>query len=212
MAALLSCRPSRRRIHLGHVRRYADRGRVFTCTVGNLPLTAVLWKGSLSFGVVASFIFGNLIIIPIPSIYRKYYGSRMTVFIAVTFYPSLDDVPLCRGSHRPGDVLWLRKSEVFDGICGHGAGRIRSERSQPSLVANRIAAIYVLQPMGHNASIPSKAESDRTTIPVPLDFQPGARASLLIDSCPNLPNSLPLGSVEKRTVRSRGNEIHMHIA
>ncbi|SAL67386.1 putative permease [Caballeronia humi] len=58
----------------------------FTCSVGNVPLAAVLWNGGISFGGVASFIFGDLIIIPILHIFRKYYGGRMTFFLAVTFY------------------------------------------------------------------------------------------------------------------------------
>ncbi|MDR5751337.1 MULTISPECIES: permease [unclassified Caballeronia] len=58
----------------------------FTCSVGNVPLAAVLWNGGISFGGVASFIFGDLIILPILNIYRKYYGGRMTGFLAVTFY------------------------------------------------------------------------------------------------------------------------------
>jgi uncharacterized membrane protein YraQ (UPF0718 family) len=58
----------------------------FTCSVGNVPLAAVLWNGGISFGGVASFIFGDLIILPILNIYRKYYGGRMTVLLAVTFY------------------------------------------------------------------------------------------------------------------------------
>lgn len=58
----------------------------FTCSVGNVPLAAVLWNGGISFGGVASFIFGDLIILPILNIYRKYYGGRMTLFMAVTFY------------------------------------------------------------------------------------------------------------------------------
>ena len=58
----------------------------FTCSVGNVPLAAVLWKGGISFGGVASFIFGDLVILPILNIYRKYYGGKMTVFMAATFY------------------------------------------------------------------------------------------------------------------------------
>ncbi len=58
----------------------------FTCSVGNVPLAAVLWKGGISFGGVASFIFGDLVILPILNIYRKYYGAKMTAFMAVTFY------------------------------------------------------------------------------------------------------------------------------
>lgn len=58
----------------------------FTCSVGNVPLAAVLWNGGISFGGVASFIFGDLIILPILNIYRKYYGGKMTAFMTVTFY------------------------------------------------------------------------------------------------------------------------------
>ncbi|ACC71222.1 permease [Paraburkholderia phymatum] len=58
----------------------------FTCSVGNVPLAAVLWKGGISFGGVASFIFGDLVILPIINIYRKYYGGKMTGFMAATFY------------------------------------------------------------------------------------------------------------------------------
>jgi len=58
----------------------------FTCSVGNVPLAAGLWNGGISFAGVASFIFGDLIILPILNIYRKYYGGRMTAFIALTFY------------------------------------------------------------------------------------------------------------------------------
>ncbi|MFM0557979.1 permease [Paraburkholderia sediminicola] len=61
----------------------------FTCSVGNVPLAAVLWNGGISFGGVASFIFGDLIILPILNIYRKYYGGRMTAFLAVTFYVAM---------------------------------------------------------------------------------------------------------------------------
>jgi uncharacterized membrane protein YraQ (UPF0718 family) len=61
----------------------------FTCSVGNVPLAAVLWKGGISFGGVASFIFGDLIILPIVNIYRKYYGGKMTAFMTVTFYAAM---------------------------------------------------------------------------------------------------------------------------
>ena len=61
----------------------------FVCSIGNVPLAAVLWNGGISFGGVVSFIFADLIIIPILSIYRKYYGTRMTAFIFVTFYATM---------------------------------------------------------------------------------------------------------------------------
>jgi len=58
----------------------------FVCSVGNMPLAAVLWRGGISFGGVASFIFADLIILPILDIYRKYYGWRVMGYILLTFY------------------------------------------------------------------------------------------------------------------------------
>ena len=58
----------------------------FVCSIGNVPLAAVLWNGGISFGGVISFIFADLIIIPILIIYRKYYGTKMMLFILWTFY------------------------------------------------------------------------------------------------------------------------------
>ena len=58
----------------------------FVCSVGNIPLAAVLWNGGISFGGVIAFIYADLIILPIIDIYRKYYGWKVTGFIVVTFY------------------------------------------------------------------------------------------------------------------------------
>ncbi len=61
----------------------------FVCSIGNVPLAAVLWNGGISFGGVISFIFADLIVIPVLIIYRKYYGTRMTLFIFATFYATM---------------------------------------------------------------------------------------------------------------------------
>jgi len=61
----------------------------FVCSVGNVPLAAVLWNGGISFGGVISFIFADLIIIPIIIIYRKYYGSRAALRITGIFYGAM---------------------------------------------------------------------------------------------------------------------------
>ncbi len=61
----------------------------FVCSIGNVPLAAVLWNGGISFGGVISFIFADLIILPILIIYRKYYGTRMMLFILATFYVTM---------------------------------------------------------------------------------------------------------------------------
>ncbi|MEU1498061.1 permease [Streptomyces sp. NPDC005732] len=61
----------------------------FVCSIGNVPLAVVLWKGGISFGGVVAFVFADLLILPILNIYRKYYGPRTTVFLLVTFYASM---------------------------------------------------------------------------------------------------------------------------
>jgi uncharacterized protein len=58
----------------------------FVCSIGNVPLAGVLWNAGISFGGVVAFIFADLIILPILAIYKKYYGTRMMLFILGTFY------------------------------------------------------------------------------------------------------------------------------
>lgn len=59
------------------------------CSIGNVPLAEVLWNGGISFGGVVSFIFADLIVLPILNIYRKYYGPRVSLFLLVTFYATM---------------------------------------------------------------------------------------------------------------------------
>ncbi len=61
----------------------------FVCSIGNVPLAAVLWNNGISFGGVISFIFADLVILPILSIKRRYYGRWMTAFLLVTFYAAM---------------------------------------------------------------------------------------------------------------------------
>ena len=61
----------------------------FVCSIGNVPLAAVLWNGGISFGGVIAFIFADLIIIPILLIYRKYYGTRMMLVLTGLFYATM---------------------------------------------------------------------------------------------------------------------------
>jgi uncharacterized protein len=61
----------------------------FVCSVGNIPLAGVLWNGGISFGGVVSFIFADLLIVPILLIYRKYYGSAMALRIFAVFYAAM---------------------------------------------------------------------------------------------------------------------------
>ncbi|HUP26219.1 MAG TPA: permease [Candidatus Limnocylindrales bacterium] len=61
----------------------------FVCSVGNVPLAAVLWNGGISFGGVISFIFADLIVLPVLRIYKKYYGFKMAAFLFGTFYVAM---------------------------------------------------------------------------------------------------------------------------
>jgi uncharacterized protein len=61
----------------------------FVCSIGNVPLAAVLWNAGISFGGVISFIFADLIILPILFIYKKYYGPKMMLFILASFYATM---------------------------------------------------------------------------------------------------------------------------
>jgi uncharacterized protein len=61
----------------------------FVCSIGNVPLAGVLWNGGISFGGVVSFIFGDLIIIPILIIYRKYYGTKAALVLTGIFYATM---------------------------------------------------------------------------------------------------------------------------
>ena len=58
----------------------------FVCSIGNVPMAAALWHGGISFGGVISFIFADLIAFPLVLIYRKYYGTRLTLRLFVWFY------------------------------------------------------------------------------------------------------------------------------
>ena len=84
----------------------------FVCSIGNVPLAAVLWNGGISFGGVVSFIFADLIIVPILVIYRKYYGTKMMLFILGTFYANHGHSRL----RRRGD-LRSRRADSFDPQC-----------------------------------------------------------------------------------------------
>jgi uncharacterized protein len=61
----------------------------FVCSIGNIPLASVLWSGGISFGGVISFIYADLIVIPLILVYRKYYGSRPAFFILATMFVSM---------------------------------------------------------------------------------------------------------------------------
>ena len=58
----------------------------FVCSIGNVPLAAALWQGGISFGGVVSFIFADLIALPLILIYRKFYGTRLALQMLAVFW------------------------------------------------------------------------------------------------------------------------------
>ena len=61
----------------------------FVCSIGNVPLAAVLWSGGISFGGVLAFLFADLIVLPILAIYRKYYGTKYTIRITGLMFTTM---------------------------------------------------------------------------------------------------------------------------
>jgi uncharacterized membrane protein YraQ (UPF0718 family)/YHS domain-containing protein len=125
----------------------------FVCSVGNVPLAAVLWNGGISFGGVISFIFADLIILPILNIYRKYYGGRMSLYLLAVSYVTMAAAGLLVGwvfqaagiapPHHPVTVFEVRPSWglttaldlVFLALMGVLAWRFLSTGGLPMLWA-----------------------------------------------------------------------------
>ena len=61
----------------------------FVCSIGNVPLAAVLWQGGSSFGGVIAFLYADLIVLPLIDIYRKYYGLKLALAMSGVFYLSM---------------------------------------------------------------------------------------------------------------------------
>jgi uncharacterized protein len=66
----------------------------FVCSVGNVPLAAALWQGGISFGGVVSFVFADLITLPLLSIYRTYFGTAITLRILGVFWATMSTAGL----------------------------------------------------------------------------------------------------------------------
>jgi uncharacterized membrane protein YraQ (UPF0718 family) len=59
------------------------------CSVGNIPLASLLWSNGISFGGVISFIYADLIVVPLIIIYAQYYGVRAGAWITAIFYVAM---------------------------------------------------------------------------------------------------------------------------
>ena len=58
----------------------------FVCSIGNVPMAAILWAGGIGFSGVLAFLYADLIVLPLLDVYRKYYGLKMAAYIGVIFY------------------------------------------------------------------------------------------------------------------------------
>ena len=61
----------------------------FVCSVGNIPLAAILWASGASFGGVLAFIYADLIVLPLLDTYRRYFGWRMAAYIGGVFFATM---------------------------------------------------------------------------------------------------------------------------
>jgi hypothetical protein len=61
----------------------------FVCSIGNVPLAAILWTSGISFGGVLSFLYADLIVLPLLDVYRNYYGIRMAAYIFGVFFVTM---------------------------------------------------------------------------------------------------------------------------
>jgi uncharacterized membrane protein YraQ (UPF0718 family) len=61
----------------------------FVCSIGNVPMAAILWASGISFGGVLAFLYADLIVLPLLDIYRKYYGWRMMLYIFGVFFTTM---------------------------------------------------------------------------------------------------------------------------
>ena len=61
----------------------------FVCSIGNVPLAAVLWGGGASFGGILAFLYADLIVLPLLDVYRRYFGWRMAAYIGGVFFVTM---------------------------------------------------------------------------------------------------------------------------
>lgn len=97
----------------------------FVCSVGNVPLAAVLWRGGASFGGVLGFLFGDLIVLPVLDIYRRYYGLRPAAVLAGVSYAAmaaaalLTDLAFCALGLVPRRLAGgMRMDAAFGSVAG----------------------------------------------------------------------------------------------
>ncbi|HZO35602.1 MAG TPA: permease [Solirubrobacteraceae bacterium] len=107
----------------------------FVCSVGNVPLAAVLWGGGISFAGVMAFIFADLIVLPILAIYRKYYGWSFTLRISALMFVTMVVAALAI------DGLFSLTGLIPDGVRPSRADIFGSVELDYKLALNAVAAV-----------------------------------------------------------------------
>jgi YHS domain-containing protein len=92
----------------------------FVCSVGNVPLAAVLWAGGISFSGTIAFIYADLIVIPILLIYRKYYGTKMAAILAGIMFGAIVSAALAVDGLFTAAGLVPQKRPDIESITGRG--------------------------------------------------------------------------------------------
>ncbi|AJY46014.1 permease [Martelella endophytica] len=61
----------------------------FVCSIGNVPLAAVLFSSGASFGGVLAFLYADLIILPLLDAYRRYFGWKLAAYIGGVLFVTM---------------------------------------------------------------------------------------------------------------------------
>lgn len=61
----------------------------FVCSIGNVPMAAILWSSGVGFAGVLSFLYADLIVLPLLDVYRRYYGIKMAAYMGAVFYAAM---------------------------------------------------------------------------------------------------------------------------
>ncbi|MGN6201097.1 MAG: permease [Solirubrobacterales bacterium] len=92
----------------------------FVCSVGNVPLAAVLWSGGISFGGVIAFLFADLIVVPIILAYRKYYGTAFALrIVALMFVTIVIAALIVDGLFSLGGLIPTGPRPTREDVFGH---------------------------------------------------------------------------------------------
>jgi uncharacterized membrane protein YraQ (UPF0718 family)/YHS domain-containing protein len=124
----------------------------FVCSVGNIPLAAVLWAGGISFSGVMAFIYADLIVIPIVLIYRKFYGWKITWrIVAIMFVTMVAAALVVDGLFSAADLVPTERPSI-ESITSRGVEL--NYTTVLNIVFFLVAAALVVLTLGRGAKDP----------------------------------------------------------